>query len=221
MLAARSPTQPEHHHRTPLPHRPYEPCIPSRTVIIPSSPLWVHEIKHDGFRMLVRREGDRVRLLTRNGYDWSDRYPALTEAARKLKPTSFVLDGEAVILDANGLADFDKLQSRRHDKEVKLLCFDLLAVDGVDIRPEPLRERKRRLAKLLRISKIQLDAIQLVEHLSGNAGPAMFEHACKLGAEGIVSKRLDRAYRAGRCSHWLKIKNKQHPAMSRVMETFR
>jgi len=183
--------------------------------------------------MLVRREGDRVRLLTRNGYDWSDRYPALAEAARKLKPTSFVLDGEAVILDANGLADFDKLQSRRHDKEVKLFCFDLLAVDGVDVRSEPLRARKARLTRLLawssgvrvrrtnpELDKLNStsDAIQLVEYLDGAVGPAMFEHACRLGAEGIVSKRLDRAYRAGRCPHWLKSKNRQHPAMSRVMD---
>lgn len=165
--------------------------------------------------MLVRREGDRVRLFTRNGYDWSDRYPLIVEAARKLKATSFVLDGEAVCLDGNGLADFDRLQSRRHDTEVQLLTFDLLAVDGADIRREPLSERKKRLAKLLAKSP---DAIQLVEHLNGEVGPAMFEHACKLGAEGIVSKRIDRAYRVGRCSHWLKSKNRQHPAMTRVRD---
>ncbi len=197
--------------------RPYEPCLPTRTVIVPSSPLWVHEIKHDGFRLIVQREGDRVRLFTRNGYYWSDKYPLMSEAAKRLRTPSFVLDGEAVWLDRNGLADFDRLMSRTHDTEVRLLAFDLLAVDGVDIRSEPLRARKARLAKLLAKSP---DAIQLVEHLNGEVGPAMFEHACKLGAEGIVSKRIDRAYRAGRCGHWLKSKNRQHPAMTRVMDAF-
>ena len=122
-----------------------------------------------------------------------------------------MLDGEAVVLDGNGLADFDRLMSRKYDAEVKLLAFDLLAVDGVDVRPAPLRERQARLAK-------SGEAIALVEHLTGEIGPTMFEHACKLGAEGIISKRIDRAYRAGRCSHWLKSKNPDAPAMKRVWD---
>ena len=150
----------------------------------------------------------------RNGRDWSNKYPAIIEAALALKPTSFVLDGEAVVLDANGLADFDTLMSHKRNADVKLLAFDLLAVDGADIRNKSLRERKNRLARLL--TRSRADAIQLVLHLKGADGPAMFEHACKLGAEGIVSKRVDRAYRAGRCGHWLKMKNKQHPAMTRI-----
>jgi bifunctional non-homologous end joining protein LigD len=116
--------------------RPFVPSIPTRTGIIPTGPAWVREIKFDGFRMIVRRDGDRVRLLTRNGHDWSEKYPAITEAARRLKPTSIVLDGEAVVLDPNGLADFDRLMSRKHDGEVKLLAFDLLAVEDKDIRGE-------------------------------------------------------------------------------------
>jgi ATP-dependent DNA ligase len=147
--------QKAHQQRTTLPtiYRPFTPCIPNRTVIIPTGAAWVHEIKHDGFRMIIQREGDRVRLLTRNGRDWSNRYPAIVEAALALKPASFVLDGEAVVLDANGLADFNTLMSRKRDAEVKLLAFDLLAVDGVDIWYKQLRERKSRLAWLLMKSR--------------------------------------------------------------------
>jgi ATP-dependent DNA ligase len=134
---------------TTLPHHPFEPSIPIRATTVPSGPGWLHELKHDDFRLIIQREGERVRLLTRRGYDWSDRYPLIITAARNLKTSSFVIDGEAVWLTATGLADFDRLMSRQHDGEIKLLAFDLLAVDGSDIRCEPLIERKDRLAKLL------------------------------------------------------------------------
>jgi ATP-dependent DNA ligase len=196
-----------------MPHRPFEPCIPVRATAVPTGREWAHEIKHDGFRLIVQRKGERVRLLTRRGYDWSDRYPLIAEAARRLRTPSFVLDGEAVWLDARGMADFDKLQSRQHDGEVKFLAFDLLAVDGDDIRRASLHARKTRLAKLLAKSP---DAIQLVEHLDGEIGPQMFAHACKLGCGGIVSKRIDRAYQGGRSPDWRKIKNPASPAMKRV-----
>jgi ATP-dependent DNA ligase len=195
----------------------FEPCIPTRATKVPTGPDWLHEIKHDGYRMIVQREGSRVRLFTRRGFDWSDRYPLIVEAARKLRSRSFVIDGEAVVLDADGRSDFDALHSREHDAEVRLVAFDILAVRDYDIRPEPLHARKDRLETLLAKSS---DGIQLSEHLYGDMGPAMFDQACKMGLEGIVSKHRECAYRAGRTTNWIKVKNREHPAMSRVMDAF-
>jgi ATP-dependent DNA ligase len=112
------------------------------------------------------------------------------------------------------VADFDRLHSRRHDHEVQLLGFDLLELDGDDVRQEPLDRRKAALAKLLRRWH---DGIQLVEHVDADGG-TVFEHACKFGLEGIVSKRRDRPYEHGRSRAWLKIKNPASPAMLRVWE---
>lgn len=157
-----------------------------------------------------------MRLLTRRGHDWAYRYPLISEAARRLKPTSFVLDGEAVWLHQDGRSDFDKLHSRKHDGEIRLAAFDLLAVGGRDIRSEPLQARKALLEMLL--AKPDGDGIPLVEHLDGEVGAATFAQACEMGLEGIVSKRLDRPYRAGRSPDWRKVKNRTYPAMTRVLD---
>ena len=206
-----------------MPDRPFQPCIPSRATKVPTGPDWLHEIKHDGYRMLIQREGDRVRLFTRNGHDWSDRYPLIVAAARKLRTASYVIDGEAVILDDDGLADFDALHTRKRDGEARLIAFDLLTVDGTDIRAEPLRVRKAMLKMLLaRSAGISTGAkspgIQLNPFMRGEIGAAMFEHACKLGLEGIVSKRRDGSYHAGRSTNWIKVKNPASPAMLRAKE---
>ena len=95
-----------------------EPCLPSRAQRPPSGPGWVHEIKHDGFRMMVRRDPAGVRLLTRNGHDWSTRYPQIFEAAGALKVRSFLIDGEAVACDGDGMPVFDRLRYRRQDARV-------------------------------------------------------------------------------------------------------
>ncbi len=197
---------------------PFQPCIPIRTVIVPTGPDWQHEIKHDGYRLIVQRDGERVRLFTRGGFDWTDRYPNIVEAARRLRTSSFVIDGEAVWLDEAGIARFDRLHSRKHDLEVQLVAFDLLAISGDDLRSDPLHARKARLQKLLANTG---NGIQLNPHLTGEIGPAMFEHACKLGLEGIVSKHRDRTYRAGRCAHWMKAKNPGSAAMKRAKDAFR
>src|SRR5437868_10944910 len=99
----------------------YLPCIPTRGTEVPAGPDWFHEIKHDGYRLIVQREGKRVRLLTRRGYDWSDRYPLIIEAALRLRKTSFVIDGEAVVLGPDGISDFEGLQSGTCNEEVRLL----------------------------------------------------------------------------------------------------
>jgi bifunctional non-homologous end joining protein LigD len=191
----------------------YQPCIPTRGIEVPSGPDWFHEIKHDGYRLIVHREGKRVRLLTRRGYDWSDRYPLITRAALRLRKTSFVIDGEAVVVGANGISDFDALHGRKRNAEVVLYAFDLLADDGVDMRDETLRIRKLWLGKLLKRSG---GGILYNEHEAGAIGPRLFQQACKMGLEGIVSKHRERGYRAGRSPHWIKVKNPKSPAMVRA-----
>src|ERR1700710_2398101 len=98
----------------------FEPCLPTPAKQVPSGPDWLHEIKHDGYRLIVQRDGKRVRLYTRKGHDWTDRYPLIVEAALRNRSSSFVLDGEAVLLGVDGISDFDGLQSRKHDEEVQL-----------------------------------------------------------------------------------------------------
>jgi bifunctional non-homologous end joining protein LigD len=114
----------------------------------PSRSHWIHEIKHDGYRLIVQRQDKRVRLFTRNGHDWTDRYPLIVEAALKNRASSFVIDGEAVLLGVD-ISDFDGLHSRRFDAEVQLYAFDALMVDGDDLRQLPLSMRKTNLARLL------------------------------------------------------------------------
>jgi bifunctional non-homologous end joining protein LigD len=193
----------------------YRPCIPTRGTEVPSGPDWFHEIKHDGYRLIVQREGKRVRLLTRRGYDWSDRYPLIVQGALRLRKSSFVIDGEAVVLRADGISDFDALHGGRRNADVRLYALDLLADDRVDMRDETLRIRKLWLGKLLKRST---DGIILNEHEAGAIGPALFKQACKMSIEGIVSKHRDRAYRAGRSPHWIKVKNPSSPAMVRAKE---
>src|SRR5215510_13144027 len=125
------------------------PCLPSRAERPPSGPGWVHEIKHDGFRLMVRRDSAGIRLITRNGHDWSDRFPLIAEAAGALKARSFLLDGEAVACDGDGLPCFDRLRYRRGDGTVFLFAFDLLELNGDDLRREPLEVRKATLASVL------------------------------------------------------------------------
>jgi bifunctional non-homologous end joining protein LigD len=103
-----------------------EPCIPSLAAKPPFGPGWVHEIKHDGYRLIVHREGKAVRLFTRRGYDWTDRYPAIAAAAAKLRAKSFTLDGEAVVAGEDGIAVFDALHRRHKASDAMLYAFDLL-----------------------------------------------------------------------------------------------
>ena len=191
------------------------PCLPSKVFRPPSGPLWVHEIKHDGYRLMVRRDGARVRCFTRNGHDWASRFPAIVDAALRIKATSFLIDGEAVIANDDGTPDFHALRNRRRGREVVLYAFDLIENDGDELRDLPLIERKRRLKKLVGRSKQR--AIQFVEHLVGD-GPTVFDHVCRMGLEGIVSKRVDAPYRSGMSTTWLKAKNPESAAVRRESE---
>jgi bifunctional non-homologous end joining protein LigD len=179
----------------------YQPCIPIRGTKVPSGRDWLHEVKHDGFRLIVQRDGDRVRLFTRNGHDWSDRYPWIVDAASRLRQKQFVIDGEAVILGVDGISDFAALYSRRQDEEVQFYAFDILAGDGDDMRGLPLSIRKANLARLL---ARRSDGIFIAPFEQGEIGADLFRAACGMGLEGLVSKHRDRPYRAGRSPHWVK-----------------
>ena len=127
----------------------------------------------------------------------------------------FVIDCEAVFCPDDGVPDFDRLISRRVDADVFAYGFDLLALDGDDLRPLLLERRKAMLAQVLAQSR---DGIVMTEHMAGEHGPMLFEHACRTGLEGIVSKRRDRPYQAGRSRYWIKIKNPASPAARRIEE---
>jgi ATP-dependent DNA ligase len=200
-----------------MPKRLFEPCIPTRGTAVPAGPDWIHEIKHDGYRLIVQRDGKRVRLFIRNGHDWTDRYPLIVEAALRNRATSFVIDGEAVLLGVDGISDFDGLHTRRHDDEVQLYAFDILALEGEDLRELPLSLRKTNLARLL---ARRPEGIFVAPFEQGEIGPDLFRAACNLGLEGMVSKRPESTYRAGRSPSWIKVKNRTHPAMHRVRDAF-
>src|SRR6202023_240802 len=134
----------------------------------------------------------------------------------KNRQTSFVIDGEAVLLGVDGISDFNGLHSRKHNDEVQLYAFDILALDGDDLRKLPLHLRKTNLARLL---ARRPDGIFVSDFEQGEIGPDLFRAACKMGLEGLVSKRRDRPYRAGRSPDWIKVKNRSHPAMERVKES--
>ncbi|WP_248114455.1 DNA ligase [Bradyrhizobium sp. 2S1] len=184
---------------------------------MPHGADWLHEIKHDGYRLIVQRDGKIVRLFTRNGHDWSKRFPAISEAALRNRCQRFVIDGEAVLLGVYGRSDFNGLHSRKHDDEVQLYAFDIIALDGDDLRKLPLHLRKTNLARIL---ARRIDGIHVAPFERGEIGPDLYRHACLMGLEGLVSKHRDRGYRAGRCTHWIKNKNPEHPAFNRVKDQF-
>jgi bifunctional non-homologous end joining protein LigD len=151
---------------------------------------------------------------SRNGHDFADRFPLAAEAIEALPIRSCVIDGEAIVCDDNGLAVFDLIRNHASNMHAILCAYDLLEVNGEDIRPELIEDRKRRLTGLLRLPH---DGFALNEHFSGD-GAVIYKHACALGCEGTVSKRLGSPYRAGRSAHWLKIKNPEAAPVKREAE---
>jgi bifunctional non-homologous end joining protein LigD len=176
--------------------------------------VW-HEIKHDGFRIIARKDGDRVRLFTRNGHDFTHRFALIVDAVARLRSRSCILDGEAVACDDHGVAVFDRLRYRRADADVFLYAFDLIELDGTDLRREPLVVRK---ATLVSVLAKAAPGLRVNEHLEHDDGDVVFRHACKMGLEGIVSKRRDSPYRSGRSPDWLKMKNPACEAVRREAE---
>jgi ATP-dependent DNA ligase len=180
----------------------------------PAGPDWIHEIKHDGFRILARRNTKDVWLYTCNGSNFADCFPRIVEAVKSLPVRSCFIDGEAIVVDANGLAVFDLLRSWQHSHAAVLCAFDLIELDGNNLRRTPIEERKYALSNLLYRER---DGIAFNRHYDSD-GAVIFKHARALGCEGIVSKRLGSTYRSGRLNDWLKIKNPAAPAVKREAE---
>jgi bifunctional non-homologous end joining protein LigD len=164
---------------------------------------------------MARRDPMGIRLLTRRGNDWSSRFPLIVEAVNHLRVRSCLIDGEVVCCDMRGVAAFHVLRRRRNESQAFLYAFDLLELDGADVRREPIEVRKATLASILRKSR---HGVRFNEHLEHPDGAEVFQHACKMELEGIVSKRLGSRYRSGRSPDWLKFKNPQAPAVTREAE---
>ncbi len=195
----------------PLPRGFVPPCLPTKAPHPPSGDVWLHEIKHDGFRVIARKDGDRVRLYSRPGNDLTYRFPLIVESLARLRSRSCIIDGEAVACDDNGVPSFDRIRYRRHDASVFLYAFDLIEWNGDDLRREPLAVRKATLASVLAKAA---PGLRLNDHIEAD-GRTVFAHACKMGLEGIVSKRKDSPYRSGRSPDWLKSKNPACEAVRR------
>jgi bifunctional non-homologous end joining protein LigD len=190
------------------------PCLPTSGAHPPSGGLWLHEIKHDGFRVIAREDGTRVRLYSRPGNDLTHRFPLIVEALSGLRPQSYIIDGEAVACGDDGIASFERIRYRHNDDSVFLYAFDLIELDGDDLRGVHLTVRKTMLSNVLTRAA---SGLRLNDHIDED-GPLVFHHACKLGLEGIVSKRKDSRYSSGRTPNWIKSKNPNAPAVKREAE---
>ena len=165
---------------------------------------------------MARHDTAGVRLITRHRNDFTDRFPFIATAVKALPARSCVIDGEAIVCDENGLAVFELIRGHGSKTSAVLCAFDLLELDGRDLRRRPIEERKDLLAKLLHDSDSDL-GIVLNKHYEED-GETIFREACRLGCEGIVSKRLGSTYRRGRSPLWLKVKNPNAPAVKREAE---
>jgi bifunctional non-homologous end joining protein LigD len=195
-----------------LPELPHEnlpefihPQLASQASTPPKGPGWLHELKLDGYRIQARKDGNNVQLLTRTGLDWTHRMKHIAAAVAGLPADALLADGEVVVLDEDGTTSFAKLQAAFQEgakHPLAYFVFDLLHLDGRNLRGLPLTERKALLTQLLANAP---EPLRLSEHLA-TSGEAMFHKACKLHAEGIVSKRADSQYSSGRGASWLKLK---------------
>ncbi|MCC6918670.1 MAG: DNA ligase D [Alphaproteobacteria bacterium] len=181
------------------------PQLANTADLAPDSDRWLHEIKFDGYRIQAHIDGGKVKLFTRKGLDWAAKFKPVAQALKALELPSAIIDGEIVVEDVSGRSDFSALQvalKEGDDGAFLYRAFDLLYADGRDLRDAPLSERKAALHALLSEAD---GVVRYSDHIVGG-GRDMFSHACRLGLEGIVSKRADAPYRAGRGSDWLKIK---------------
>ena len=173
---------------------------------VPTGDGWLHEIKFDGYRVQGHLLEGRPALITRNGHNWTGRMKSLATALESLPANNLVVDGEVIVPDGKGASDFDALEvamgPRGRSADMLFYLFDLLYLDGFDLRAAPLVDRKRILKELL--SGIGAP-ILYSDHMEDN-GQKMFEHACEMGLEGVISKRMDAPYRSGRSESWIKVK---------------
>ncbi|MDB6044610.1 MAG: ligase [Gammaproteobacteria bacterium] len=183
-----------------------EPCLATLRDRVPSGDQWLHEIKYDGYRTQAHLIHGKPVIYTRRGYDWSDKFASITRALPSLPARDSIFDGEVVVPDARGISDFHKLQedlARRRTDRLAYYIFDLLYLDGVDLRAAPLAERKRLLGQLLHA--VPAGRIRLSEHIEAE-GAQVFAHACAMHLEGIICKARDAPYRSGRQESWIKVK---------------
>jgi len=189
----------------PMPRDP----SPQLATLVPEAPdgsEWIHEIKYDGYRVLARIEGGRVRMITRGGHDWTDRFAGIAKALRALPVKQAILDGEVAVVLEDGSTSFQALQNqlRSDDSTPAYFVFDLIYWDGRDLTPVPLERRKEALAALLAAQDAD-SPVRYSDHVEGR-GVRFHAEACRRGLEGIVSKRRTAAYTAGRTGSWLKTK---------------
>jgi DNA ligase D-like protein (predicted ligase) len=182
-----------------------QPQLPTLVDQPPPGEDWIHEIKHDGYRTILVRDRDHVRAFTRNGFDWTDRYPNIVDAARRLSCPSAILDGEVIVQDERGVSDFEALRSAiRHQPErILFFAFDLLHLNGRDLRNEALLERRVKLKEL--IGDDPYSPLQFSESFSVG-GAALLKGCMQHRLEGIVSKLSSSRYQSGRSKTWLKTK---------------
>lgn len=181
------------------------PCLAQRQKDVPDGEAWVHEIKFDGYRLEARIERGNVTLLTRNNLDWTKRFSRVAKSLTALDVETALLDGEVVVMREDGTTSFPELVADLKagiGSRMVYYAFDLLYLNGVDLRGAPLIERKAVLAKLLNSRKA--GTLRLSEHFT-TEGHKMLDKACQLGLEGIISKRADKPYRSGRTGDWIKI----------------
>jgi bifunctional non-homologous end joining protein LigD len=173
---------------------------------VPAGRGWLHEVKYDGYRIIGRKAGDEVTLFSRSGLDWTVRFPAIAAALLTFPAESALIDGEVAYVLPSGITDFKSLQEHidTPNPSIRYFLFDLLSLDGKDLRKKPLKERRARLGKLM-AAKDVADWLVYADYVEGS-GPEFFEQACAAGLEGIVSKRADAPYRSGRGKDWRKIK---------------
>ncbi|MGH6781123.1 MAG: non-homologous end-joining DNA ligase, partial [Sphingomonadaceae bacterium] len=171
---------------------------------VPTGDRWLHELKYDGYRLLLAVGGGRTRAYTRSGLDWSDRFVPLLADAAALDVRSALIDGEAVVLDEEGRSSFQALQAalKQGGADIHFFAFDLLELDGEDFTDRPLNERKARLAGLIGKGR---GLVRYSDHIVGR-GEELFERFCKAGLEGVVSKRADSGYAGARSGSWVKTK---------------
>ncbi|XEN29804.1 bifunctional non-homologous end joining protein LigD [Ensifer sp. WSM1721] len=191
----------------PMPAR-VDPCLAMLVDKPPKGPDWAFEVKWDGYRLAVHIEPGRVRIITRGGYDWTDRFPTIADDARRLAVKTAILDGEAVVLDDKGRSDFGMLQralgrlpSAVEAGAIVLYAFDLLYLDGRDLRRLPQRERRRLLEPIVAGRE---GAVRLSEEVQAD-GEEFLRVACAHGLEGIIAKHREKPYRSGRNDSWRKI----------------
>lgn len=185
-----------------------EPCLATLQEKPPAGEDWLHEVKFDGYRLQARLSDGKVRLLTRSGLDWSDRFGnGIVAALAALPCDAALIDGEAVALAEDGISSFSALQTALSEEKAENLvffAFDLLHLDGQDLRAEPLLARKERLEALLQAAQPET-SLRYSEHFV-EPGQTMLRHACRMGLEGVISKRTDAPYRSGRGRDWIKSK---------------